>query len=194
MTVIIVYLYYDYTILCGVPGNEHDAFAVWMFSFGQLGQHEVHQEDDSVLHGGYCSRTQYWSRLLTHMHFSSLPNGVPGNEDYGAMATWLLFTSLGLYPQAGTMNYIIGSPRIISATVFLDGHGEWNPLSKHALHIVTYNNTNDNVYVETLYVNGVLHNSPFIDRGVLTQAGGCTLEYHMTSNSSSGLCNRQRGE
>lgn len=176
-------------------GNEHDAFAVWMFSFGELGQtsQEEKKGGESGAHvGGFCSRTQYWSRRLTHMHFSALPNGVPGNEDYGAMATWLLFTSLGLFPQAGTTNFVIGSPRIIAATIGLDGHVARVAGAGHAnsrfLHIQTFNNSAENVYVSRLFVNGEEHSSPFIDRAVLVQEGGCKLEFHMSDRPVSGIC------
>ena len=59
-------------------GNEHDMFAPLMFNFG-----------------ADCTRSQYWMRRLQLMHYSNSPHGVPGNEDYGAMASWLLFASLG---------------------------------------------------------------------------------------------------
>jgi putative alpha-1,2-mannosidase len=178
-------------------GNEHDAFAVWMFSFGKLGQSSVRPDKDvqaaaevAVQVGGFCARTQYWSRRLTHMHFSALPNGVPGNEDYGAMATWLLFASLGIYPQAGTSNFIIGSPRVVSATIKLDGHvgGAANLEPTRFVRIQTYNNSEVNVYVGRLLVNGEVHTSPMIDRSVLVQEGGCKLEFFMSSAPISGLC------
>ena len=149
-------------------GNEVDSFAVWLFN----------------TEGVDCTRTQYWSRQLTHMHFSNTPHGVPGNEDYGAMASWLLFASLGLYPQAGTTNFYIGSPRVTDANLtvrHLDG-------SQSTISILTTNNSAENVYVDQLLVNGVEYNSGIIDRSVLTAKGGCVLQFSMSSSPSSGLC------
>ena len=47
-------------------GNEEDHFAVWLFNYGPK-----------------CTRTQYWSRNITKLHYSNTPHGIPGNEDYG---------------------------------------------------------------------------------------------------------------
>ena len=119
------------------------------------------------------------------MHFSNAPNGVPGNEDYGAMSSWLLFASFGLFPQAGTTNFLIGSPRVQSATLRLqhfDG-------TTSDLEIVTVNNSADNVYVSSLFVNGEEHRSTVIDRAVLADPAGCRLEFHMSSVAESALCN-----
>lgn len=149
------------------PGNEVCMFALWMFNF------------DSN-----CARAQYWSRNVTNVHFTNTPHGVPGNEDYGSMSSWLLFTSLGVFPQAGTTNFMIGSPRVRDASVkltHLDG-------TTSVLQVITNNNSAENVYVESLLVNGQPYASPIIDRSVLAAPGGCKLEFTMTSTPKSGLC------
>ena len=151
-------------------GNEHSAFTVWMFSFGGRNS---------------CLETQYWSRKITHMHFSATPYGLPGNDDYGAMSSYLLFASLGMFPQAGTTNFVIGSPRVQSASLRLLKMDGMRP----TLTIKTYNNSaEENVFVKKLLVNGVDHNSPFIDRSVLVQNEGTTLEFFMHSERASQLC------
>ena len=102
----------------------------------------------------------------------------------GAMSSWLMFASLGLYPQAGTTNFLIGSPRVQSANVQLK-HAY---IASSTLKIITHDNSEDNVYVQKLLVNGVEHNSPIIDRSVLAAPGGCVLEFYMSSTEYSGLC------
>jgi predicted alpha-1,2-mannosidase len=148
-------------------GNEVDQFALWMFNF------------DSD-----CTRTQFWSRNTTRTHYTNTPHGVPGNEDYGAMSTWVLFTSLGFYPQAGTTNYLIGSPGVKSASLqlsHLDG-------SVSTLDITTENNSVENVFVKSLKINGEYYYSPMVDRSVLMAPGGCKLEFVMWSEPVSDLC------
>lgn len=149
-------------------GNEHDFLAPFMFNFGPD-----------------CTKTQYWARQLTKMHFSAKASGIPGNDDYGSMATWVLFTSLGLFPQAGLNRFLIASPRIQSATISLRKLSSSIP-SK--LVIQTVNNSDENVFVEKLLVNGREWTSPFIDRSVLTSRPTVTLEFHMSSTQASGLC------
>ena len=131
-----------------------------------------------------CTRAQYWSRNTSRVHFTNTPHGVPGNEDYGAMSTWLLFAALGIYPQAATTNYMIGSPGVESASLqlsHLDG-------TTSLLQILTENNSAENVYVKSLKVNGENYYSPIIDRSVLAAPGGCKLEFVMSSDPVSDLC------
>jgi predicted alpha-1,2-mannosidase len=148
-------------------GNEHDALSPWLFNFGPN-----------------CTKTQYYTRLATHLSFSDRADGIPGNDDYGATSTWLLFASLGLFPQSGTTNYLIGSPRVSGATVRLRhyrGH-------MSTLDVITYDNSAENVYVSKLLVNGQEYNEAIIDRSVLVDVKGCKLEYYMSKEPISGLC------
>jgi predicted alpha-1,2-mannosidase len=150
-------------------GNEHDLLAPWLFNVGPN-----------------CLNTQYWTRKLTYMHYSNTPHGIPGNEDYGSMSTWFMFASLGIYPQAGTSRFFIGAPRVASAKIALN---HWNGQQKESfLEVITHNNSQENTYIEKLLVNGQEWTMPSIDRKVLTQVGGTTLEFFMSSTPYSALC------
>jgi len=133
-----------------------------------------------------CTRSQYWSRKIIPMHFSATPEGLPGNDDYGSMSSFLLFTSLGLFPQAGTDRYFIGSPSISSSSLVLrsvDGPDA-------VLKITAYNNTDENVYVQRLIIGDEEYKSPVIEHDILFQhaLNGNTLEFYMGPDASSGLC------
>ena len=108
---------------------------------------------------------------------------VPGNEDYGSMSSWL-FTSLGIFPQAGTTAFMIGSPRDKEALLRLS-HANG---SSSLLSIETSNNSAENVYVESLLINGQPYTSPIVDRSILAAPGGCKLQFTMSSTPKSGLC------
>ena len=43
-------------------------------------------------------------------HYSDQPDGLPGNDDSGAMSSWLAFHQLGLYPNAGQDYYLLHVP------------------------------------------------------------------------------------
>lgn len=45
--------------------------------------------------------------------------GLPGNDDSGAMSSWLAFHMIGLYPNAGHDYYLIHTPLVKSATLSL---------------------------------------------------------------------------
>ncbi|KAJ7745436.1 glycoside hydrolase family 92 protein [Mycena maculata] len=50
------------------------------------------------------------SRQIVFENFDITPAGLPGNDDQAAMATFLSFHLLGLYPVASTTQYLILSP------------------------------------------------------------------------------------
>jgi predicted alpha-1,2-mannosidase len=56
-------------------------------------------------------RAQERVRGLASAAFSAAPDGLPGNDDAGAMSAWLVFTDMGIYPVApGAAWYALGSP------------------------------------------------------------------------------------
>lgn len=75
--------------------------------------------------------------------------GIPGNDDSGAMSSWLIFSTLGLFPVAGQDVYVISTPSIPDASLSL-GDGK-------KLHIIAKNLDGDglNRYVQSAMLNGV---------------------------------------
>jgi predicted alpha-1,2-mannosidase len=148
-------------------GNEPTMLTPWLFNYGKQ-----------------CHLTQYWTRTITHLHFSNKASGLPGNDDYASMSTFLLFSSLGVYPAATKDYYLIGSPRVQSASLLLQrADGSFSTLS-----ITTHDNSADNVYVQKLLVNGLEWTSTQLPTAVLKAAQGCTLEFFMGPHASSSLC------
>ena len=56
---------------------------------------------------------------ILHTEYHDTPDGLPGNDDSGAMSSWLVFNMMGIYPVAGQNLYIVGSPTIPSYTIHL---------------------------------------------------------------------------
>ena len=52
-------------------------------------------------------------------NYSDQPDGLPGNDDSGAMSSWLAFHMLGLYPLAGTDVYLLNVPLLREYTFTL---------------------------------------------------------------------------
>lgn len=52
-------------------------------------------------------------------HFHDGADGIPGNDDSGAMSSWLVLRMLGLYPNAGQSYYLISSPLVAESTLHL---------------------------------------------------------------------------
>ena len=57
-------------------------------------------------------RTQKEVNRLLNKHFSTKPDGIPGNDDTGTMSTWAVFSMIGLYPDCpGEPFYTLTSPK-----------------------------------------------------------------------------------
>ena len=56
-------------------------------------------------------------------HFNDSPAGLPGNDDSGAMSSWLAFHMTGLYPLAGDSLYVIHTP-VLRRSVFRLANGK----------------------------------------------------------------------
>ena len=58
-------------------------------------------------------------RQIISDNYTDLPDGLPGNDDSGAMSSWLAFHMLGLYPNAGQSYYLLHVPLIPEWTLQL---------------------------------------------------------------------------
>ncbi|WP_369372919.1 GH92 family glycosyl hydrolase [Promicromonospora sp. Populi] len=126
---------------------------------------------------GAPSKTQEIVREVTRRLFvgSEIGQGYPGDEDNGEMSSWWIFAALGFYPlQVGSDQYAIGSPLFDKVTVDLpDGD----------LVINAKNNSVDNVYVQSLRVDGRTRTSTSLSQADLS--GGARLDFVMGPEPSS---------
>jgi predicted alpha-1,2-mannosidase len=86
-------------------GNEPDLNAP--FLFGQLGRPDL---------------TDQWVRWIEDTIYTDQPTGIPGNDDGGAMGSWYVEATLGLFPVAGSDKWLVGAPRFPQARVNVGGH------------------------------------------------------------------------
>ena len=125
-------------------GNEHDFHALYLFN-----------------EAGRADLTQKWSRWALNTRYNQKPNGLDGNDDGGTLSAWYVFSALGLYPQAGTDKYWIGSPLIDEAVLDL-GAGR-------KLQIVTENNSPENLYIQEVFLNGKKLCKPVVNHNDLVE-------------------------
>ena len=71
------------------------------------------------------SRRRYWIRNILKTRFSTKPDGIPGNDDYGTMSSWYFWQSIGLYPITGLDLYAVGVPSFNIITLNRP-KGVWN--------------------------------------------------------------------
>ena len=58
-------------------------------------------------------------REIITSNYTDQPDGLPGNDDSGAMSSWLAFHMLGLYPNAGQSYYLLHAPLVPEWTLQL---------------------------------------------------------------------------
>ena len=81
-------------------------------------------------------------RQIINDNYTNQPDGLPGNDDSGAMSSWLAFHMLGLYPNAGQSYYLLHAPLIPEWTLKLcNGHTLKGILKGKGTHFekVTFN-------------------------------------------------------
>ena len=106
---------------------------------------------------------------------SEIGQGYAGDEDNGEMSAWYTFAMLGLYPlRMGSPDYVIGSPAFARTDVQLE--------NGRTLSVIAHGNSPENVYVQSLKVNGKPWTRPWIRHADI--AAGATLEFTMGSTPS----------
>ena len=58
-------------------------------------------------------------RQIVNDNYSDAPDGLPGNDDSGAMSSWLAFHMMGIYPNAGQDYYLLNVPLVDAYTLRL---------------------------------------------------------------------------
>ncbi|WP_308992383.1 GH92 family glycosyl hydrolase [Mariniflexile litorale] len=103
-------------------------------------------------------------RMILDEKYKTGADGLSGNDDFGQMSAWYIFSSLGFYPVApGSVDYALGSPSISNAVINLD--------NGNTFQITAKNQSAKNVYVEKVELNGKVLKRPFITHDVLMSGG-----------------------
>jgi predicted alpha-1,2-mannosidase len=114
--------------------------------------------------------------LLLEKAFTDSRAGIPGNDDSGAMSSWLLFQTLGIYPVAGQDVYLISTPGIPDTSLTLGNGKKLRIIAKNLDHAGL------NRYVQSATLNGTnLPNSWFRHAQI---KDGATLVFTMGSAPS----------
>jgi predicted alpha-1,2-mannosidase len=113
-------------------------------------------------------KTQERVRMILKKMYKPTPDGLGGNDDTGQMSAWYIFTTLGFYPVApGSDQYAIGSPAIKNAVIRVGGAKTFT--------IDVKNQSDKNVYVEKILLNGKPLNSLFLSHADIMNGGVITF-------------------
>jgi putative alpha-1,2-mannosidase len=128
-------------------------------------------DNETVIHlpylfnvAGRPGLTQKWCRDIMLSRFKASPDGLPGNDDLGAMSSAYLFNAMGIFPVCpGRPLYAIGSPLFQSVKLHL--------ANKKTFVIESKDQSAPNKYVRSLTVNGQPYEQLSIPHSLLMKGG-----------------------
>lgn len=177
----------DTTYIPGGYGGEiHEMREARQVRMGQYGHSNQpsHHIPYMYNYAGQPYKTQEKVREIMDRLYSgyTIGQGYCGDEDNGEMSAWYILSSLGLYPvNMGSGEFAIGSPLFEKATVHLENGKD--------LVINAENNSRENVYVQSLKVEGEDYNKTYFDQVDLVNGdkdgdGEITLDFVMGNTPS----------
>ena len=128
-------------------GNEPDLHAPWLYS--------------SV---GRPDRTSDEVRWIAETYYDDTPSGLAGNDDCGTLSAWYLFAAAGLFPMAGSTQYLLNAP--------LFDYVRWHPPSGEPLEFRTTAAVADSPYPSEIWSGETRLVAPAVDHADLLSGGG----------------------
>jgi len=143
--------------------NEPDMAYPYLFTFVPGAEHQ----------------TQRQARLAMERFFGRGPDGLPGNDDAGALSAWFVFSAMGFYPVTpGLPEYRLGSPLFERVTIHLsEAHHDGATFVIEAL-----DNTAENVFIGEANLNDQPLAAPVIPHAAMTGGGALRLQMSATPN------------
>jgi len=139
-------------------GNEPDQHALYAYNYV-----------------GAPAKTAKWVRLVLEKEYRNDTWGIGGNEDAGQMSAWYIFTAMGFYPYLHSVpEYTIGSPIFDEVTLNLP--------NGNTCVITASNNSAENMYIQSMQINGQAWDKNFLPHDVLVDGG--TIDFVMGSKPS----------
>ena len=143
-------------------------------STGLMGQFAMGNEPSFHIPYLYDYFGQPWKaqkklRDLMDVWFTNSPTGICGDEDGGAMSSWLVFSAMGFYPVCpGKAEYALGTPLFDSMEMKME-HG--------AAFKVTAKGAGEGLrYIQSATLNGQKLDRPFLTHEQITAGGELKLE------------------
>lgn len=139
----------DITGLIGMyaHGNEPSHHVTYMYAFA-----------------GAQWKTAEKVRQVMHDFYSDKIDGLAGNEDCGAMSSWYVMSSMGIYPcNPASGVYVFGSPLFDKVKIQV-GNGKY-----FTMQVV--NNSPQNIYIQKVEFNGIDYSKSYLKHKDLMQGG-----------------------
>lgn len=152
---------------------------------GLIGMYAHGNEPNHHIPYLYAYVGQQWKtaekiRQITKDFYTDKPDGLIGNDDCGQMSAWYVMSALGFYPvnPAGGA-YVFGSPHYKRATMKM--------ANGRSLFIEAKNTSQENIYIQSVTLNGKDYNKSFITWKELQEGGKLVFAMGNTPNKQFGL-------
>lgn len=143
----------DYSQDWFAAGNEPDFESPWVYNWA-----------------GAPYKTQALIRRIYKESYRNVDNGLPGNDDLGAMGAWYVFAGIGMYPMIpGYPGFSVNSPSFPLVKLHL-GNGKT---------VIIKGGSQTKPYVTALKVNGKTWNSTWIPLSAIQNGG--TIQYTLSA-------------
>lgn len=118
--------------------------------------------------------TQKWTRYICSHAYKNKVEGLCGNEDVGQMSAWYVLSAIGIHQVCpGNTCFEVTSPVFQKITINLP--------NKHQFTVIAHNNSEHNIYIQRMSLNGKPLHQPRIDYSDIINGG--TLELWMGSET-----------
>ena len=139
-------------------------------------QHMIYLYD----YAGQPWKAQYWLRQVMDRMYTPTPDGYCGDEDNGQTSAWYVFSALGFYPVCpGTDQYVMGAPLFKKATLHFE--------NGKTLVIDAPENSNRNLYIESMKVNGQEYTRNYLTHSTLQNGGRIEIVMGSEPNKTRGI-------
>jgi len=107
-------------------------------------------------------------RQIINKYYNGTHGGIPGNDDSGAMSSWLAFHLMGLYPNAGQSYYLINTPFFKQTIIHQENGKDFTIMAK--------NLSDKNIYIKSATLNGKDYKRAWIEHHDIVVGGTLMLE------------------
>lgn len=133
----------------------------------------VHHVPFMLNTAGVPHLTQKWTRKICNNAYGTDAYGLCGNEDVGQMSAWYVLAAMGIHPiNPGDNMYQITSPVFNEVEIALDN----NYYSGKKFTILAKNNSKENIYIQSMKLNGKPLNRYWITHQEIVQGGVLQME------------------
>lgn len=140
------------------PYNETDLQAPFEFNFS-----------------GRPWESQRVVRRVLNENYSTAPDGVPGNDDCGAMSSWAVLSMMGIYPvDPASLAYELVGPSFQKVVVHLQA-----PYTGKNFTVEAQGNPASNPYIQSVQLNGRQHQKSWIPFQDISDGG--TLRFTVSA-------------